>query len=262
MGQKKLALSLRGGGTKCFAYLGYIKALEENNIKPTMIMGSSGGAVIGALYCLGFTIDEVREVFKNFSINDFRSVRGYFRLELLSTSKTRKKILDVIGKKKFEDANIPIFIQATNLTKKQQTIFSKGPLVDAILCSIAIPLLYRPIKIKDEYYIDGGFAATFASEFLRNEGAQVIIGLSTHSNNPTNSLKNPSAIDGFSSAMQILLHEYHKISSIHEKLDYVDLYLNDDLKVVYNTNYLEKSFKIGYKRATDNIKQIKQKVFS
>jgi NTE family protein len=175
--QKKLALSMRGGGARAVGYLGVLKVLEENDIHVDYIVGSSGGAMVGGAYAVGKSIEEITEFFKKFrtyNVLHLNSIKKFALTDNLQNMEYARKFL---GHQNIAETKIKLWIQATNLNKWRCDYFASGDLSAAILASSAAPIVLEPMLVSDNEYIDGDFSATYATSFLKSKGADVVIGL-------------------------------------------------------------------------------------
>ncbi|MFH2028479.1 MAG: patatin-like phospholipase family protein [Nanoarchaeota archaeon] len=152
---KKIGLVLSGGGARGLAHIGVIKELEKLDMTICAIAGCSMGAVIGAFYASGKTAEEIEEFVLNHKIIDFLDI-SISRQGLNKTDKLEKKINEFIGIKTFRKLNIPLYINATNISKGKERVFSTGNIFRAIRASISVPGIFAPLKLGDDYYIDGG----------------------------------------------------------------------------------------------------------
>ncbi len=155
MKKYNIGIALGGGGTRGFAHLGVLKALNEKKIYPDIISGTSAGAIAGAFIASGKTPEETFEIFKNKRFADYTRLRlpvsGFFGIEKL------KKILrENIKFKYLEELKIPLFVTITNITKGEVEYINKGPLNKIIIASSSIPVLFSPVNIKNNLYVDGG----------------------------------------------------------------------------------------------------------
>ncbi len=148
---------LSGGGARGFAHLGVIKALQEYGIFPSGISGTSAGAIAGAFIADGFTPDEVKEIFSD-KMNLSIFALGSFKLGLISIRKIREFVEKNLRHKTFEELTIPLYVTATNFTNGQQQVFHEGPLMDPIIASCSIPVMFPPVMINRIPYIDGGIS--------------------------------------------------------------------------------------------------------
>lgn len=153
--KKEIGLVLSGGGARGIAHIGVLKALNELNIHPTVISGSSAGAIIGVLYAMGLSSKEMLDFVGHSSLWKF------FRLEwssggLSNLNYLKERLIQIGIPDNFEDLNKKLFVCTTNLTKGNSEIFHEGPLLDTILASCSIPLVFKPVIIKGETHADGG----------------------------------------------------------------------------------------------------------
>jgi NTE family protein len=152
--KKKIGLALGGGGTRGFAHIGVIKALEESNVTIDVVSGTSAGSIIGGLLANGYSADEIFEFMKTNKITDFVKLNlptdGFFSLTYL------KEQLNKQLPAEFEDLKLPFFVTVTNLLTGEVEYLNKGPLSLAIQASSSIPVLFSPVKINDRIYVDGG----------------------------------------------------------------------------------------------------------
>ena len=149
-----IGLALSGGGARTAAHIGVLQALNENRIYPTHISGASGGAVIGALFCSGYSPMEILELAKSHSFLQIFKIDLEFR-SLTDMSRLKKFMYNHI-KTDFADLQLPLFLSLTNLNTGKSEIKSSGDLITFITASCAIPLIFRPVKIKEISYVDGG----------------------------------------------------------------------------------------------------------
>lgn len=171
----KLGLSLSGGGAKGFAHLGVLKAMDELNMRPEIISGTSAGAFAGVLYADGNSPDEILSFFKKKSFKEFAELTiphtGIFK-----TDRFKRFLKTHLKAKTFEDLQIPIKIIATDLANGKSVIFDKGPLIPAVIASCAFPIIFTPALINDVYYVDGGLFKNFPVTPIRFE-CETIIGV-------------------------------------------------------------------------------------
>jgi NTE family protein len=150
-----LGLVLSGGGARGFAHLGVAKALAEKGILPDIISGVSAGAIAGAFLASGMNPDDIFNLLiqQDFmKISTFKlSKQGFIRLDGL-----KHQIKLHIPYKNLEDLPTPLIVGACNLNKGRMEYFSIGPLAETVLASSSIPILFSPVKLGDQIYVDGG----------------------------------------------------------------------------------------------------------
>lgn len=153
--QYKIGLVLSGGGARGFAHLGVIQALNEAHIYPDVISGTSAGALAGVLYADGYTPVEILKLMNSGSRLDF--VRPTLPREgLLQIGGIIKILKSSLRAKTFEDLKIPLYVTATDLNNGKAVYFSEGELVNPVIASASIPVLFQPVIIKNIHYVDGG----------------------------------------------------------------------------------------------------------
>lgn len=148
-------LVLSGGGARGFAHLGVMQALNEAEIFPDVISGTSAGALAGVLYCDGRTPKEILKFMKTDSrLSYMRPTLP--RDGLLQISGILKILESHLNARTFEELRIPLFVTATDLNKGKAVCFSKGDLLTPVIASASIPVLFKPVIINKVYYVDGG----------------------------------------------------------------------------------------------------------
>lgn len=166
-------LVLSGGGARGIAHIGAIKALEEHDIHPSYISGTSAGAVIGALYAGGCTWQELIDFFKTtqiFSVNKYaRSKPGF-----VDTDKFYDQFKAYLPQDTFESLQMPLYITATNLLDGALKVFHRGELIRPILASAAVPGIFAPVQIENGYYIDGGTLNNFPVDLIKMYCDQIV----------------------------------------------------------------------------------------
>ena len=181
--RNNLGLVLSGGGARANAHIGVLQALNENGIYPTHISGSSAGALIGALYCSGYSPKEILELAKSYEFLKIFKI-GFLNKGLTEMTRLRK-FLNKHLKDDFNALNSPLYISVTNLNSGEYEIISKGNLIDFILASCAVPLLFKPIKINNSLYVDGGLTNNFPVEPLLMSCSKIIgVNVSSHNEKP------------------------------------------------------------------------------
>lgn len=151
----KIGISLSGGGARGIAHIGVLQALEENGISPDVIVGTSAGSIVGALYAAGYQSDKMLEFLKDVSILKI------FRVGLPNRGLASLNYLETLLQEALPDDNFSVlkkklFIGITNLLTGKLEIISTGSLHQVIIASSSIPLIFKAIKIEDKLYVDGG----------------------------------------------------------------------------------------------------------
>ncbi|MGA3014951.1 MAG: patatin-like phospholipase family protein [Bacteroidales bacterium] len=170
---KKKFFVLSGGGCRGFAHLGAVKALQESGIYPSEISGASSGAIAGAFLANGFSPDEIKDIFiEKLKLNILS--RNEFKLGLISMKKIRIFLQSNLRYKKFEDLPIPFYATATSFADGRQHIFNHGNIIDAIIASSSIPVLFPPVIIHGMPFVDGGLSNNLPVEPFSNNKKDIV----------------------------------------------------------------------------------------
>lgn len=172
-GEPAIGIALGGGGANGLAHILMLELLDELSIQPTVIAGTSIGAIIGALYAGGMTGKEIRELVEQFFISseerlfeeilDKEALRWVEFIEvevgsggLLSSEGFISFLYDTLEQESFGQLKIPLKITAADLWNREQVVLQKGPLLPAIKASMALPGVFQPVVMNDRVLIDGG----------------------------------------------------------------------------------------------------------
>ncbi|HRZ15031.1 MAG TPA: patatin-like phospholipase family protein [Candidatus Omnitrophota bacterium] len=173
-----VGLALGVGLSYGFCHIGVLKVIEEEKIPIDVISGSSIGAVIASLWSIGKTSEEILHITREFqqprtiwNLLDFT----FPLLGIIKGDKLHHFLKRHLGNKTFYDVKIPLKIVASDVKKRETHIFEKGPLLDAIMASCAMPGVFAPFKLKEELLFDGGVLNPLPTEPLFEMGVKKII---------------------------------------------------------------------------------------
>jgi NTE family protein len=173
MNTYQTGLVLGGGGARGFAHLGVAKALKESGIAIDIISGVSAGAIAGSFLASGMDPDDIFHLLSQqdfMKITKFRLTKqGFIRLEGL-----KQQIRANIPFKNIEDLPTPLVVAACNLNKAKVVYFKKGPLADLVIASSSIPVLFSPVKIGGQIFVDGGVLDNLPVKPIRRYCEKVI----------------------------------------------------------------------------------------
>ncbi|MCD8307745.1 MAG: patatin-like phospholipase family protein [Clostridia bacterium] len=257
---KKLGLALGAGGSRGVAHIGFIKALEENGIRPDYIAGCSMGAVIGACYANGMTALEMREEALKLRAGDIIDVSLAFitRLSVLQSKKVSKLITKLLGDKNIEDLSIPFKCVATDVTNGQVRVFDHGSAAQAVLASSAIPCVFRPVQYDGSIFVDGGCLCRVPVGTVKEMGADVVIAVDV--------LKNTQEeVDEIKNILALILRVYDVMDTqmtlrtrvLERKI--CDLLIEPEMKGMsqYAIKDLDKAYDEGYAEGIAHMNEIK-----
>ncbi|MDD2422951.1 MAG: patatin-like phospholipase family protein, partial [Candidatus Cloacimonetes bacterium] len=281
----EIGYALSGGGARGFAHIGILKVLEEEGLKPDYISGTSIGAIIGAMYALGYNAAEIEEMASstdwNALMQDRVSRRGLyigqkrwapygnavFELDrhwmpklpsaVFKVNSLNLKLFDLVAsaaqEQDFSRYPIPFSCVATDLETGQSHIFKSGSLLQAIRASISIPSILPPFLVGDKYYIDGGISQNLPIAEVKEMGAQQVVGIKVNSTlRAARQLNN--IVDVLDQTINIGVSR-----NLSEGLDQCDLLLEPDLLQYSSGNfkYVREIIAIGESYARDHIEEIR-----
>lgn len=234
-------------------YIGVLKAFEEAGIQVDYIIGSSIGALIGGLYAVGYSPEDMLKISKEIRLSKMFNFEALTSLAILGHGTTREKLQTFFGDKNFSDTKIKLAIQATNLTKCKNVVFETGLLVDVIQASIAYPFLLKAVEINGETYIDGDITSGYAAKFLKKKGAEVVIGMNV---GPIHGLGEKSnSFSNFMKSFSLAYHEIQKLSLLMEPVDLVIDEFQCDA-TVFDFDRIEEMAEEGYRVTLKKIDKI------
>lgn len=174
MSQFNIGIALSGGGARGLAHIGVLRALLENDVVPDRIVGVSAGAIVGTLYAAGLSPDEMMDAV--YATNPLRLISvGLPTTGLTTLDYLENKITDLVPENDFSALRYPLSVGITNLNSGIQELRSSGELAKVIAASCSIPLMFRPVVIGGNHYVDGGVINNMPVAPLLNE-ADFIIG--------------------------------------------------------------------------------------
>ena len=183
-----IALALGGGAARGFAHVGVIKTLEANGIKPDLIVGTSAGSVIAALYATGLTGNELNQIANNMneaSITDWampfsNKFGGLIKGDALQNEDNR-----LVGNRTIERMKIPLGIVSTDLQTGNSILFRRGDTGQAVRASCSVPGVFIPTNIGGREYVDGGLSSPVPIRSAKKMGADIVIAVNI-SSEPSN----------------------------------------------------------------------------
>ena len=239
---KRIGIALGGGGARGLAHISIIETFEELGIQPSLISGSSIGAIIGAFYAAGYSSKEMKvklqrllfprndkpfdflwksDMVKMFSMFDPQ----FFKSGLIKGEKFYKFLQVELAVNTFEELKIPLKIVATDYWKKEEVIFDKGKLLPAIRASYSLPGLLTPVKIKNRILIDGGIVNPLPFDILLNE-CDITVAIDITAYKTNNGNKYPPTFESIFTAYQMMQNSLNQ-----QKLKFIkpDIYIRPEI---------------------------------
>jgi NTE family protein len=170
----RIGLALGGGAARGFAHIGVIQVLEESGIKPDLVVGTSAGSLVAALYASGkggVALSRLADSMDESAFTDWSFPgRGLIRGEALA-----RYVRENTGNRTIEKLPLPLGIVATDLDSGAPILFQRGDPGVAVRASSAVPAVFQPVRIGTHEYVDGGLVSPVPVRFARQMGAEIVI---------------------------------------------------------------------------------------
>jgi NTE family protein len=187
-----------GGATKGIAHLGALRAMEELDLEVDIFVGSSTGAIVTAFFAQRYSADDMVDWFRPFWSRSGRKAPlrgrhffglpnreqltspGYLASGVFSIDRFERYLAETLPINDFRHLDKTLLITATDVDGRGRTVFGAGhrddvPVSQAVAASSAVPLLYRPYRIGDRYYVDGEVVRTLSVDLAVEAGADVVV---------------------------------------------------------------------------------------
>lgn len=216
----RIGIALGGGSARGLAHIPFIEAMDEMGLRPSVIAGTSIGALVGAGWASGMSGREIREhtvdVLGNMrSIagklwqTQMRSLKNMFRTGIsmqFDANSVTKAFLPEGFAPDFSELRTPLYIIATDFRYWHQVVFHSGPVVPAIAASLAIPSLFRPVEYRGQLLVDGGVVNPLPLD-AASANTDILIGIDVNGDpGGGDHSKTPSAIDVTLGSAHIMMH--------------------------------------------------------
>ena len=254
----KIGLALGGGAARGFAHIGVIKVLEAQGIVPDIVVGTSAGSLVGALYAAGnngyalnkLALEMDEAAISDWSVPLFAKSSGVFKGEGL-----QNYVNKIVGSQPLEKFKLPFGAVATDLNSGQPILFRRGNAGLAVRASSAVPGVFQPVRIGAHSYVDGGLVAPVPVRFAREMGADFVIAVNISSQ--------PNA-QAASSSIDVLLQTFAIMGqSINQfELKEADIVIRPDLGTMGGSDFASRNAAIlaGEQAATAVLPEIKKKL--
>jgi NTE family protein len=250
----KIALVLGGGAARGFAHVGVIKVLEAHGIVPDLIVGTSAGSFVGALYAAGYRgadLQRVAQQMDESTVGDWSLPdRGFFKGEALQDFVNR-----AVQNRPLEKLNRTFAVVATDLQTGEQVVFRRGNTGAAVRASSSVPGIFRPVSINGREYVDGGLVSPVPVRVARKLGADFVIAVDV-SNKP----RNGKVADSIDLLLQTFAIMGQAIAS--NELPEADVVLRPDTSRIGLADFITRDLAIkeGEKAALGALTEIRSKI--
>jgi NTE family protein len=170
---KRVGVALGGGGAKGLSHIAFLKALDELEVRPAVIAGTSIGAVIGGFYAAGVSGAELEHMLHAIGFKELYKIVLDFSILSNSAIFTGLKVEEFLARQipsqTFEEVEIPLKVVATDFWNRREVIFESGSLITAIRASMALPVIFEPVMLNGKVLIDGGAVNPLPYDLIRQE---------------------------------------------------------------------------------------------
>lgn len=170
--QKRIGLALGGGGARGLCMIEFFKVLDELNLKPVVISGTSIGAIVGAFYAAGFSGRRMQSLMDEIGILELSKlidISLFTRRAFLKGKAVREFFEEHISKTLFDQLNIPLYVVATDYWRQEQVVMDKGDLISAVRASMSIPGIFEPVERGTRILVDGGAVNPLPHDVIRDK---------------------------------------------------------------------------------------------
>jgi NTE family protein len=174
----RIGLALGGGAARGFAHIGVIQVLEEADIRPALVTGTSAGSLVAAIYASGKTgtqLQQVAEAMEEATMADW--TLPLFSRGMLKGEALARYVNTQVRFKAIEDMPLPLGIVATDLNSGLSVIFQRGNTGTAVRASSAVPAVFQPVQIAGREYVDGGLVSPVPVRAARSMGAELVVAI-------------------------------------------------------------------------------------
>ncbi|MGQ9571218.1 MAG: patatin-like phospholipase family protein, partial [Thermodesulfovibrionales bacterium] len=247
----KIALVLGAGASRGFAHIGVLKILESNKIPIHMIVGTSAGSFVGSLYAYGFNAFQLQKMSFSIEKGDIIDItiadNGFVKGD-----KLEEYINTLLNNTPMEKLRIPFYAVATDIQNGQEVVFGRGNTGKAVRASCSIPGIFRPVKIDERVFVDGGVVSPVAVDAARRYGADFVIAVDISSGIEE---RPPEGI--IETLLQSISIMYSKLSSI--QLSKADIIIRPKVGNIGSSNFSKKHEAVleGEKAAIQALPDIK-----
>lgn len=254
--KRKVSLVLGGGGAKGFFHLGVINAIRDSDIEISEISGTSAGAIVGVMLASNPTGD-FEAILKDMNLLKFLSL-AFTRADDKAILRIEKLLRNYIKVSNFNELQIPMAFNATNIETGEEVVFRNGDIFPGIIASMAIPFIFPLIKIKDQYLCDGGVINNLPISLIKNEKNDIVV---SDLNVPLLKLKNlKSDFSVAYNALSIMQKNSSANSLLHARQSRKNKIIDIELNKFFSTfdfrkNNADELVKTGYKETMKKLKR-------
>ncbi len=251
----RIALVLGGGGARGFAHVGVLRVLEQEKVPLAMVVGTSVGSLIGAMYAADPNAFELE--WKAFQIDkeDLFDTSMFATAGLVKGEAIKEFVKANVKIPRIEQFKIPYVAVAADLNTGQRVLFKEGSIVDAVRASVAIPGVFSPAKQANRLLVDGGVVANVAVDVAKELGADIVI-----ASNITQNVVDYNVTDMLSTILQAINIMMSEMSA--QQLKAADVVITPDIGDVGTLDFTQKKrcMEAGIKASRGQVAKIKEAI--
>jgi NTE family protein len=248
----KIAVVLGAGSSKGFAHIGVLKILESNKIPIHMIVGTSVGSVVGCLYAYGYDAFELQKLSFSIEKSDIVDLvlpeNGFIKGE-----KLEEWVNKTLNYTPIEKLKIPFYAVAADIQSGQEVAFGKGNTGRMVRASCSIPGVFRPVKMGERMYVDGGIVSPVAVAVAKQFGADIVIAVDI-----STSMERPQPENTIETILQSFNIMYSKLASV--QLSQADVVIKPKVGHIGSADFSKRHEAVleGEKAALEALPQVMQ----
>jgi len=252
---RTVGLALGGGAARGLAHIGVLKALTEADIHIDYVAGTSAGSIIGALYCAGYSWQEIKETTRTMNWGNMVTPTIPI-MGLVKTNKLQHLLGKLLKKKSFKDLSIPFRAVAVDITSGEEVVLQRGSVAKAVQASSSVPGIFEPTKIDGRLLVDGGLVNNVPADAVRDMGAKLVIAVDLNHYYPKVE-KPKNIIDIIYSSLFIIMN--NKSNKAQKFADYL-VAPNLSRYSYYNLKNIDQLIQKGEQAMLKYIPQLKKKL--
>ncbi len=254
----KVALVLGGGAARGFAHVGVIRVLEQEKIPIDMIVGTSVGSLIGAIYANdlnSFELEWTAFSLEKDNVLDYALLSTITGMGPVKGDKLEDFVKNRVPVANIENLKLPFAAVATDLNRGTRVVIDRGPVARAVRASSAIPGVFNPVEHQGRLLVDGGVVDNIPIDVAKEKGADIVIGVDISENVVNFNITN--VVDVIIQAVTIITSENAK----HEKKD-ADVLISPAVGDVGTFDFTQKKrcMQAGIEAAQKAVPEIKKKI--
>jgi len=247
-------ISIKGGAARGLGAIAFIRLLQEENLVPEVIAGSSSGGIIAAMYSLGFSWERMIDAINDIRLISFSRILRFFRKGyLLEKNEFKEILLKYSDDISIQELKPNLILFASDIKTKKRYYIESGSLIEALYASCAYPFILPKATFANKTLIDGDLTNSYSAQYIRAKGVDKVIGIGYKMSNPKLSFSR-----GLNKAMDMYRFLMSQIEEMQDSIDPVDYEFRYDAS---DYNYLDfKNIELLVERAYSTLCRHKKEI--